>query len=106
MSSLGFGPCGYINLSSNKRSSHTDTAYSSPGSLWASLGLNLVHLMLVLEQQESLTGHTGTVKLHRPGAQKGVERRERRAAVLVGHFPERAVGQMGKTRSILPFRRR
>lgn len=43
MSSLGFGPCGYINLSSNKRSSHTDTAYSSPGSLWASLGSNLVH---------------------------------------------------------------
>lgn len=76
MSSLGFGPCGYINLSSNKRSSHTDTAYSSPGSLWASLGSNLVHLTLVLEQQESLTGYMGTVKLSRPGAQQGVERRE------------------------------
>lgn len=36
----------------------------------------------------------------------GSRKERRRAAVLVGHFPERAVGQMGKTRNILLFRRR
>lgn len=77
MSSLGFGPCDYINLSSNEMSSHTDPALPSLGSLWVSLGSDLVQLELSQEQQESLAGHTKDRETEPPWGSGG-SRKERR----------------------------